>query len=207
MQFIKMHGAGNDYVYVDCFREQVPGDFADVARAVSDRHTGVGGDGLVLITPSEQAPVRMRMFNADGSEAEMCGNGVRCVAKYAYERGLVPRAPTMRVETGAGVKGLALTLDGERVERITVNMGRPLLDRTEIEYIPATAIALIYLGLGDEEQSIAWLERAHEQRDVWLIWLREAPEFASLYGDPRFQDLLGRLPYPDKTISDQHQKS
>ena len=92
-------------------------------------------------------------------------------------------------------------------EDVALDMLDYLLDRTEIEYIPATAIALIYLGLGDEEQSIAWLERAHEQRDVWLIWLREAPEFASLYGDPRFQDLLGRLPYPDKTISDQHQKS
>ncbi len=132
MQFIKMHGAGNDYVYVDCFREQVPSDVADVARAVSDRHTGIGGDGLVLITPSEQAPVRMRMFNADGSEAEMCGNALRCVAKYAAEEGLAT-GDEFPIETGTGV--LTVTIverSGARVDQVRVNMGAPILVSADI---------------------------------------------------------------------------
>jgi diaminopimelate epimerase len=131
MKFTKMHGCGNDYVYVNGFEESVP-DPGALARAISDRHRGVGSDGLILILPSDNADVRMRMFNADGSEAEMCGNGIRCVAKYAYEHGLAARAAAMRVETGAGTKTLALTLDGDRVERVSVDMGRPLLERGEI---------------------------------------------------------------------------
>ena len=88
MRFTKMHGFGNDYVYVDCIRQPPPRDPAGLARVISDRHFGVGGDGLILICPSERADARMRMFNADGSEAEMCGNGVRCVAKYVYDHGI-----------------------------------------------------------------------------------------------------------------------
>ena len=88
MRFTKMHGIGNDYVYVDCIRQPPPRDPAGLGRVVSDRHFGVGGDGLILICPSERADARMRMFNADGSESEMCGNGVRCVAKYVYDHGL-----------------------------------------------------------------------------------------------------------------------
>jgi diaminopimelate epimerase len=87
MKFTKMHGIGNDYVYVDGFDAPPPADPAAVARKVADRHFGVGGDGLILVLPSDKADVRMRMFNADGSEAEMCGNGVRCVAKYAFDHG------------------------------------------------------------------------------------------------------------------------
>ncbi len=88
IQFVKMQGAGNDYVYIDCFREPVPKDLPQVAQRISDRHFGVGGDGLILIRPSEIADARMQMFNGDGSEAEMCGNGIRCVAKYVYEAGI-----------------------------------------------------------------------------------------------------------------------
>ena len=102
MRFTKMHGAGNDYVYVDCFDEPMPDDPAELARRVSDRHFGIGGDGLILICPSTVADARMRMFNADGSEAEMCGNGVRCVAKYVYDHGIC-RNQTLRIETGRGV--------------------------------------------------------------------------------------------------------
>ena len=91
MRFTKMQGAGNDYVYVNCFDEPLPTDPAELARRVSDRHFGVGGDGLILICPSTVADARMRMFNADGSEAEMCGNGVRCVAKYVYDHGICPQ--------------------------------------------------------------------------------------------------------------------
>ena len=86
MKFIKMHGAGNDYVFVDCFKGSLDGDLPALAREISDRHFGVGADGLILIHPSDQADARMQMFNADGSEAEMCGNGIRCVGKYVYEQ-------------------------------------------------------------------------------------------------------------------------
>ena len=131
MKFTKMHGAGNDYVYVDGFREQVA-DPATLAVQVSDRHFGIGGDGLIMILPSTVADVRMRMFNADGSEAEMCGNGIRCVAKYAYDHGLVDRLE-ISVETGNGVLPLRLFADNSgRVERVRVNMGMPKLTRGEL---------------------------------------------------------------------------
>ncbi len=131
MKFVKMQGAGNDYVYVDGFAETVP-DPPTLARAVSDRHFGIGSDGMILILPSAVADVRMQMFNADGSEAEMCGNGVRCVAKYAYDHGLV-RERTIRVETAAGVLALELFTDERNlVERVRVAMGPPRLTRREI---------------------------------------------------------------------------
>jgi len=127
MRFTKMHGIGNDYVYVDCV-ERSPADPAALARAISDRHYGVGGDGLILILPSQNADVRMRMFNADGSEGRMCGNGIRCLAKYAYDSGL-SRANPMRVETAAGVKTIELQIgpDG-KVAGATVDMGEPDFD-------------------------------------------------------------------------------
>jgi len=130
MRFTKMHALGNDYVYVNGFAETVP-DPAATARIVSDRHFGIGADGLILILPSEKADVRMRMFNADGSEAEMCGNGVRCVAKYAYDHGLCRRNP-MRIETGRGVLTLSLEVKDGKVQRATVNMGEPILALPEI---------------------------------------------------------------------------
>jgi len=133
MRFTKMHGLGNDYVYVDCFAETVDNP-RDLAIAVSDRHFGVGSDGLILVMPSalDDADVRMRMFNADGSEAQMCGNGVRCVAKYAYDHGRTEANP-MRVETAAGIKTIELELgpDG-KVATATVDMGTPILNPEEI---------------------------------------------------------------------------
>src|SRR5580692_2412339 len=101
MRFTKMQGAGNDYIYVDCFHNKPPLDPPMLSRKISDRHFGVGADGLILIGPSETADVRMRMFNADGSEAEMCGNGVRCVAKYVYDHGIAPK-DRVSIETGRG---------------------------------------------------------------------------------------------------------
>jgi diaminopimelate epimerase len=130
MRFTKMHGIGNDYVYVDGFNESVPNP-SEVARAISDRHFAIGSDGLILILPSDKADVRMRMFNADGSESEMCGNGVRCVAKYAFDHGLT-RSNPMKVETGRGVLALALHADGGKVHSVTVDMGEPILDLAEI---------------------------------------------------------------------------
>jgi diaminopimelate epimerase len=141
MKFTKMHGIGNDYVYVNGFAENIA-DPARLAPIVSDRHTGIGGDGLILILPSDKADVRMRMFNADGSESEMCGNGVRCVAKYAYDHGLT-RGNPMKVETGRGVLTLSLELDGGKVRQVTVNMGEPIL---ELPLVPVDAGKVLKTG-------------------------------------------------------------
>ena len=128
MKFTKMHGAGNDYLYVDCFSQEVPKNAAELAQAVSHRHFGVGGDGIIFICPSEVADVRMQMHNADGSQAEMCGNGIRCLAKYAFDHGLAKKQQ-MRVETGAGVLDLNLHLgDDGLVDEVTVDMGKPILE-------------------------------------------------------------------------------
>jgi diaminopimelate epimerase len=125
MQFTKMHGLGNDYILVNCFAETVA-DPAPLARAISDRHRGVGSDGLILVCPSQVADVRMEMYNADGSRAQMCGNGIRCVAKFAYERGLTGE-DSLLVETDAGVRQTRLQIEAGSVHRVRVDMGRPSL--------------------------------------------------------------------------------
>jgi len=140
MKFIKMHGIGNDYVYVNGFVERVD-DPARLAIAVADRHFGIGGDGLILVLPPEprespdaggDAHVRMRMFNADGSESEMCGNGIRCVCKFAYDHGISAAKP-MRIQTGAGVLSLDYQLDRHgKVEQVTVDMGEPILNLADV---------------------------------------------------------------------------
>lgn len=126
-----MHGAGNDYVYVDCFAEKMPADPASLAGKVADRHYGIGGDGLILICPSERGDARMRMFNADGSESEMCGNGVRCVAKYVYDHGIAKKSP-LKIETGNGVLDIALEVVDGKAKRATVDMGLPILESAKI---------------------------------------------------------------------------
>lgn len=134
MKFTKMHGAGNDYVYINGFEEVVENPSA-LAIKLSNRNFGVGSDGLILILPSEVADLRMRMFNADGSESEMCGNGIRCVAKYAFDHGLV-QDRQISVETGAGILTLQVfTGDFGRVEKVRVDMGRPRLTRGEIPVV------------------------------------------------------------------------
>ena len=131
MKFTKMHGAGNDYVYVDCFKETVDNP-AETAIKVSNRNFGIGSDGLILIMPTDKADVRMRMFNSDGSESEMCGNGIRCVAKYAYDHGIVTKTE-ITAETGAGILTLQLFPNAaNKVDRVRVNMGPPRLSREEI---------------------------------------------------------------------------
>lgn len=125
-----MHGIGNDYVYVNCFEETVENPSA-LAKAVSDRHFGIGSDGLILILPSREADVRMRIFNSDGSEAQMCGNGIRCVAKYVYEHGIA-RKEVLSVETQCGIKTLQLYVTDGKVIKVKVNMGKPGLLRSEI---------------------------------------------------------------------------
>ncbi len=123
MKFTKMHGCGNDYVYVNLFEERVD-DPAGTAVAVSDRHTGVGADGLILIAPSDTADFRMIMFNADGSEGEMCGNGIRCIGKYVHDHGLTEKKE-ITVETGGGTVSLSLRLAGGKVDQVAVDMGAP----------------------------------------------------------------------------------
>jgi diaminopimelate epimerase len=134
MHIVKMHGIGNDYVYVDCFNQPVPDDPSEVSKRISDRHFGVGGDGLILVCPSNKADARMRMFNADGSESEMCGNGVRCVAKFVHDRGLSKNNP-LKIETGRGVLTLHLEVKAGKVEQVRVDMGEPIL---ESDRIPTT---------------------------------------------------------------------
>ncbi|MGE3821952.1 MAG: diaminopimelate epimerase [Isosphaeraceae bacterium] len=131
MKFTKMHGIGNDYVYVSTFGQAPPSDPGALARAVSDRHFGIGSDGLILIEPSERADARMRMFNADGSESEMCGNGVRCVAKYVYDHEIA-RKPRVAIETGRGVLTLEIEVERGEASRVRVDMGAPILRGVEI---------------------------------------------------------------------------
>jgi diaminopimelate epimerase len=131
MKFTKMHGIGNDYVYVNTFDQRPPADPSRLAIAVSDRHFGIGSDGLILIGPSERADARMRMFNADGSESEMCGNGVRCVAKYVHDHGIA-RKPRVTIETGRGVLTLDLEVIDGKARKVTVDMGPPILQGSDI---------------------------------------------------------------------------
>ena len=131
MRFTKMQGCGNDYIYMDCFREKPPRDPAALSHAVSDRHFGIGGDGLILICPSEKADARMRMFNADGSEAEMCGNGLRCVAKFVHDHGIAPKS-RLTIETGRGTLTVDLEIRGGKTERVRVDMGPPIVQASDI---------------------------------------------------------------------------
>ncbi len=133
MKFTKMHGCGNDYVYVNLFEEKI-NDVAAFSIKVSDRHFGIGSDGVITIGPSDVADFRMRIYNADGSEAEMCGNGIRCVAKYVYDHHLTDKTQ-VSVETGAGVKYLQLTVEDGRVSQVRVDMGEPILEPADIPVI------------------------------------------------------------------------
>jgi diaminopimelate epimerase len=126
MNFTKMQGLGNDYIYVNCFSETVSNP-SELAIKISDRHFGIGGDGLILILPSDKADAQMRMFNANGSEAEMCGNGIRCVGKYIYEHNL-NRNRTITIETLAGIKKLQFEIKDGKVDAVRVDMGEPQLD-------------------------------------------------------------------------------
>lgn len=134
MKFTKMEGLGNDYVYINCFKEHVENPQA-LAVKISDRHFGVGGDGLILIKPSEKADFTMDMYNADGSRAEMCGNGIRCVGKYVYDYGLTEKK-SISVETLAGIKYLDLKLENGKVDMVTVDMGEP---ETKAALIPVNS--------------------------------------------------------------------
>ena len=133
MKFTKMHGIGNDYVYVNCFKEKIANP-PEVSKYVSDRHFGIGSDGLIMINPSEVADLEMEMYNADGSRAEMCGNGIRSVAKYVYDYGLTDKT-SISVETLAGIKYLDLTIENGKVALVKVDMGKPELNPANIPIV------------------------------------------------------------------------
>lgn len=142
LSFVKMHGAGNDYVFLDCHSRPPMFDLSALARRVSDRRRGVGADGLVLITCSETVDFGMRMFNADGSEAEMCGNAARCVGKYVFERGLTTKQ-TIALETLSGVRRLYLSVDGNgKVRQVAVDMGHPVFEPAKIPVLAADSMQI-----------------------------------------------------------------
>ena len=144
MKFTKMHGCGNDYVYVDCTKEVIP-NISETAIRVSDRHFGIGSDGLILIKASDVADFEMDMYNADGSRGKMCGNGIRCVAKYVYDHGLTDKT-TITVNTLSGIKTLQLTIEDGKVSKVRVDMGEP-------ELIPAQVpVKASVLGLADDRR-------------------------------------------------------
>jgi len=154
MRFTKMEGAGNDYIYVDCFAQKQPENIAQLAQAVSDRHFGIGGDGLILICPSEVADAEMRMFNADGSASEMCGNGIRCVAKYLYDHDIV-RRETLHIASGGSVMQLELSTRGGLVDSVRVDMGEPTLAAEKIPTtLPGNPVADATLALPEKDWTV-----------------------------------------------------
>ncbi len=177
LSFTKMQGAGNDYLYFDCTRAPLS-DPSAVAVRLSDRHFGVGSDGIVLILPSEKADFRMRMFNADGSEAEMCGNAVRCVGKYVHDRGLSAKNP-LSIETKAGIKTLALTIADGAVTRVRVDMGAPAFSAATV---PMT---------GEREQTLSYAGREYRLHGVSM----GNPHAVIFTGDPDLEDVHGAGAY------------
>lgn len=157
MKFTKMQGIGNDYIYLDCVREKAPENPSALSRRISDRHFGAGSDGLVLICPGEHADFRMIMFNADGSESEMCGNATRCIGKYVYERGLTDKKE-ITLETGAGIRTLQLHTENGKVISVRVDMGAPRLQARQIPVDTRLAASLfsgrISGNTGWEEKTI-----------------------------------------------------
>ena len=151
MRFTKMHGCGNDYIYVNCFEEQVE-DPSALAVRLSDRHYGIGGDGLILIEPSDRADAYMHMFNLDGSEGSMCGNGIRCVAKYIYDHGIIPsEARSAVIDTGSGLHDVSFKVADGRVVSVTVDMGCPALtdEGPETVRIGETELVLTSVDTGN----------------------------------------------------------
>lgn len=146
MRFTKMEGLGNDYVYLDCTQE-TPDDLPELARRMSDRHFGVGSDGLICVCPSETADFRMLMFNADGSQGAMCGNGIRCVGKYVYDKGLTQKT-RLTIETGAGLRSLTLSPHGRTME-VTVEMGCPVIRRPVTLELPEGKRAVVPVSMGN----------------------------------------------------------
>jgi diaminopimelate epimerase len=184
MRFTKMQGAGNDYIYVDCFHERVPDDPTGLSRRIADRHFGVGSDGLILIRPSEVADARMQMFNADGSEGEMCGNGIRCVAKYVYDHGIC-RKEQLKIETGRGVLTLDLQVENGVVSRVRVNMGKPVLQPQRIPTTyPGDQVVNVPLLIADEKLEVTVVSTGNPH---CVIYVNELSDRYVLQLGPRIE--------------------
>ncbi|BCJ98187.1 diaminopimelate epimerase [Anaerocolumna chitinilytica] len=167
MKFTKMQGCGNDYVYVNCLREKVVNP-SELAIAVSDRHFGIGSDGLILIKASDKADFMMDMYNADGSSSAMCGNGIRCVAKYVFDYGLIQERE-ITIETGAGIKHLFLTVEDGKVREVTVDMGQPI---TEPALVPVKGDEDRIIGkpiqVGEEEYKVTCVSMGNPHAVVFV---------------------------------------
>ena len=185
MKFTKMLGAGNDYVYVNAFEESLPADLPALSVAMSHRHFGVGADGLIVIHPSDIADARMQMFNADGSESEMCGNGIRCVAKYVYDHGICGKE-SLTIETGAGVLALEVEVVGDQVERVRVDMGEPILDAGEIPTtFERTPVANQVLEVDGQTFEVTCVSMGNPH---CVIYVDEAPDELVLGVGPKIEN-------------------
>ncbi len=173
LRFTKMHGIGNDYVYVDAFAQTLA-DPAEAARRVSPRRTSIGSDGLILIAPSETADVRMEMYNADGSRGAMCGNGIRCVAKYAWDHGLARRNP-MRVETDSGVKTVDLEVEGGLVSSVAVDMGPPILDPARVPIAAPAKMVDAPFSIGGHELRVTCVSMGNPHCVIFVDSTEDAP--------------------------------
>jgi len=182
LEFTKMHGCGNDYIYVVALKAR-PADPAALSRRLSDRHFGIGGDGLIMLAPSRAGDVRMEMYNADGSRGDMCGNGIRCVARLAWERGIVRRNP-MVVETDAGLKTILLRISDGRVTGATVDMGEPILDGRSIPVAADGRIVDHPLEVGGRTEKITAVSMGNPHCVVFVnddrVFKLDASEFARL---------------------------
>ncbi|MHB1126150.1 MAG: diaminopimelate epimerase [Bacillota bacterium] len=176
MYFTKVHGLGNDFVLLDCLeREREEVDYASLARKICERHLGIGADGLVLILPSDSADIKMRIFNSDGSEPEMCGNAIRCFAKYVYERGIVGRRE-IKVETLAGTIIPEVLLDGNRVTAVRVNMGPPRLERGEVPMLGSgSPVVNEPLTTGGMEFRVTCLSMGNPHCVIYVPRVEEVP--------------------------------
>ncbi len=215
MHFTKMHGAGNDYVYVDCFAEPIPLDAPALARRMSDRQFGVGGDGLILICPTDRADAEMRMFNADGSPSEMCGNGIRCVAKYVYDHGIARRDP-LAIASAGRIYTLQLQIHRASVESVSVDMGEPILTPAAIPTTlrsprgPDEPVVDLPITVGEREFRVTTVSMGNphcvtfidEPTDDWVLGVGPRLEVDSRFPNRvncEFVEVLGRKELRQRT--------
>lgn len=174
MKFTKLHGCGNGYIYVNLFEETLENP-ADMAIKVSDHHFGIGSDGLITIGPSEIADFTMHIYNADGSEAEMCGNGVRCVGKYVYDHGLTDKT-VVNVETGAGIMVLELNIEDGRVATVRVDMGEPIFEPEKIPVVAGgTPVLMEPITVGDKEWKMTCVSMGNPHAVVFVDDVKDFP--------------------------------
>lgn len=176
MKFTKMHGCGNDYIYVDGAKEQIPQDKKpEIVRRLSDRHFGIGGDGVIFINPSDEADFEMEMYNMDGSRAEMCGNGIRCVAKFVYDKGLTDKTSVSIISCGK-VKYLDLFIEDGKVSTVKVNMGTPILKAADIPVIcDREEIIAEPITVGDEEYKMTCVSMGNPHAVIFMDEVSSLP--------------------------------